>query len=98
MIVIPSWWSLDHSRDLNWPEIQKLHNARVPSRQGAKLTRNQMEQDAEPNRAARLDAEAKANGLRGERRANWVMEKLEWKNADARKLRRVLSRANRPVD
>ena len=95
MVFIPSWWSLDHTRDLNWLEIRKLHNARVPSRQGPKLTRNQMEQAAEAERAARLDAAARASGLKGERRADWVMEKLRWKDQDARKLRRVLSRAKR---
>ena len=26
MIFLPSWWSLDHTRDLNWPEIKKLHD------------------------------------------------------------------------
>ena len=93
MIVIPSWWSLDHARDLNWPEIKKLHGARVPSRQGAKLTRNQMEQDAEAEKATQLHAEARANGLKGERRENWVMDRLGWKVRDPRKLRRVLSRA-----
>ena len=95
MIVIPSWWSLDHTRDLSWPEIKKLHNARVLSKQGAKLTRNQMEQAAEAEKAARFDAEARAKGLKGERRENWVMEQLSWATNDARKLRRVLSRAKR---
>lgn len=95
MIFIPSWWSLDPKRDLNWSEIKRLHNARVASKQGAKLTRNQMEQAAEAAKTARLDAEAKTNGLRGERRAEWVMEKLGWKSRDARKLRRVLNRAKR---
>jgi hypothetical protein len=95
MIFIPSWWSLDHTRDFSWPEIKKLHHARVASKQGAKLTRNQMEQDAEAEKAARLDAEAKAKGLKGERRADWVMEQLGWGNKDPRQLRRVLSRAKK---
>ena len=95
MIVIPSWWSLDHTRDLNWPEMKKLHNARVPSKQGAKLMRNQMEQAAEARKAAQFDAEAKAKGLRGERRADWVMDRLRWARKDSRKLRRVLNRAKR---
>jgi hypothetical protein len=38
MIFIPSWWSLDPKRDLSWREIKRLHNARVASKQGAKLT------------------------------------------------------------
>jgi hypothetical protein len=95
MVVIPWWWSLDHARDVNWSEIKKLHKPRVPSKQGAKLTRNQIEQAAEAETAARLYAEAKANGLRGERRANWVMERMRWATKDPRKLRRVLHRAKR---
>lgn len=99
MIVIPSWWSLDRARDLNWQEINKLHGARVPTRQGSKLTRNQMEQAAEAKKAARLNDEAKARGLKGDERERWVIEKLRWKDSDAasaaRRLRRVLSRARR---
>jgi hypothetical protein len=95
MIFIPSWWSLDPKRDLNWPEIKQLHNARVSSKQGAKLTRNQMEQTEESERATRFDADAKARGLKGGKRTNWVMEQLKWTNKDARKLRLVLSRAKR---
>ena len=97
MLFIPSWWSLDPRRDLNWREMKKLHNARVASKQGAKLTKNQMEQAAEAEKAARLDAEARASGLKGERRAEWVMARLQWAHADARKLRLVLNRARRVV-
>lgn len=95
MIFIPSWWSLDPKRDLNWSEIKKLHKVRVPSKQGAKLTRNQMEQAAETKKAATLDAQASANGLKGAQRATWIMEQMKWTNQDARKLRLVLSRAKR---
>lgn len=95
MVFIPSWWSFDYKRDLHWREMKKLHNARVASRQGAKLTRNQMEQAAEAEKAARLDAEARAKGLKGERRAEWVMERLQWAHKDARKLRLVLRRGKR---
>lgn len=95
MVFIPSWWSLDPKRDLNWGEIKKLHNARVASKQGAKLTRNQIEQTAEAEKAALLDADARARGLKGDQRTNWVMEQLKWTNKDARKLRLVLSRGKR---
>ncbi len=93
MIFIPSWWSLDPKRDLNWREIKRLHSARVASKQGAKLTRNQMEQAAEAEKAALFDAEAKARGLQGDRRADWVMGQLKWSSKDPRKLRLILSRA-----
>ena len=77
--------------------MKKLHNARVASKQGAKLTKNQMEQAAEAEQAARLDADARARGLKGERRAEWVMERLKWAHKDARKLRLVLRRAKRVI-
>jgi hypothetical protein len=95
MIFIPSWWSFDPKRDLDWRQIAKLHKARAPSKQGPKLTRNQMEQAAEAERAAVLDAKAKAKGLKGDARSTWVMDRLGWRNGDARKLRLVLSRAKR---
>jgi hypothetical protein len=63
------------------------------SKQGETLTRNQMEQAAEAREAARLDGEARARGLKGGSRADWVMGKLRWAEKDPRKLRRVLERA-----
>jgi hypothetical protein len=96
MIFIPAWWSLDAKRDFNWRETNRLHNARVASKQGAKLTRNQIEQWAEAELAVRLYAEAKSQGLKGRERAAWVMGKLKWAIRDERKLRAVLSRAKEP--
>ena len=93
MVFIPSWWSLDSKRDLSWSEIKKLHKVRVTSKQGAKLSRNQLEQKAEAEKVAALDAEAKASGLKGDKRAEWVMTRLKWPNPDARRLRLLISRA-----
>lgn len=95
MIFIPSWWSFDAKRDLNWPEVKRLHNVRVASKQGPKLTRNQMEQALEAEKAAAFDVQARANGLKGEKRANWVMDQLNWVGRDPRTLRLILRRAKR---
>jgi hypothetical protein len=54
-----------------------------------------MEQAAEAERAATLDAQARAKGLKGEEKTEWVMKQLKWPIQDARKLRLVLNRAKR---
>jgi hypothetical protein len=95
MVFILSWWSLDSRRDLNWSEIKRLHKVRAPSKQGAKLTKNQIDQAAEAERAATFDVEARLRGLKGEKGTNWVMAKMKWPVQDVRKLRLVLSRAKR---
>jgi hypothetical protein len=93
MIFVPSWWSLDSKRDLNWSEIKQLHRVRVPSKQGPKLTRNQMEQAAEAKRAALFEAQARAKGLKGEVKDHWVMKQMRWQIPDARRLRLLRKRA-----
>jgi hypothetical protein len=95
MIFIPSWWSLDSKRDLDWPEIMRLHKPRAPAKQGPKLARNRMARAAEAARAAALEATAKTMGLKGEARARWIMHELGWRDGDPRKLRLVLERARR---
>lgn len=95
MIFIPSWWSLDGKRDVNWSEVQTLHKARVAGKQGEKLTRNQMEQQEEAVRAAKWNEEAKKQGLRGDKRVGWVAEKMKWPLPDARRLGRLLGRARK---
>ena len=93
MIFIPAWWSLDGKRDLNWSEIQALHGARVTSRQGEKLSVNQVAQRKEAAKAFKLNELAKTRGLRGDERIRWVSQKMKWQGESARKLGRALKRA-----
>lgn len=54
MVLIPRYWSFDHKRDLEWRAITKLHRSRDVHRQGAKLTRNQIERHRESTKASRF--------------------------------------------
>jgi hypothetical protein len=91
MILIPRYWSFDRKRDLEWPAIIRLHRSRDVHRQGAKLTKNQIDRHRESSRAARFWKQATAAGLKGDRRNSWVMGMLGWDaRNDARQLRRLL--------
>jgi hypothetical protein len=91
MIFVPAYWSFDPKRDINWKAITKLHRARGVTKQGAKLSTNQRLQREEARHARRWWAAAKRNGLKGEARKSWVMQKLKWDSRnDERTLRRLL--------
>lgn len=92
MIFIPAWWSLDGKRDLSWKEIQALHSARVTSRQGEKLSENQAAQKKEAEQVYKWNEKARAMGLKGDVRVQWVAGKMKWKGEAARKLSRILAR------
>ena len=76
MIFIPRYWSFDHDRDLKWRAITRLHRARGVPRQGAKLSASQAERRIQAETARKLMNEAKALGMKGEKRSFWVMAKL----------------------
>jgi hypothetical protein len=94
MLFIPSFWSLDPKRDLNWAEIARLHRSRGLPRQGEKLSSNRRERLAQAKRARKLWDETTAAGLRGDRRNQEVMAKLGWDpRTDEKTLRRLLKEA-----
>ena len=91
MILIPSYWSFDRKRDLNWVEIMKLHRARGVERQGPKLSPNKLAKHEEAELARRLGMEATKKGLRGEGKTSWIMQGLRWPSStDESKLKRLL--------
>jgi len=91
MLFIPSFWSLDPKRDLNWAAIARLHRARGIPRQGEKLTIGRRERLALAKRARKLWDKATAEGLHGDRRSQAVMEMLHWDpRTDEKTLRRLL--------
>jgi len=93
MIFIPSYWSFDPKRDVNWRAITALHKARGVSKQGPKLTAIQRAQYRASERATRLWADAAALGLKGEARISWVLRKLGLDpRTDERTLRRMRAR------
>ena len=76
MIYIPTYWSLDPKRDLNWRAITALHKARGVRKQGSKLGANQAAARSEAIRASKLCNETDALKLKGEKRISWMIEKL----------------------
>ena len=76
MIFIPRNWSLDLHRDFNSREIARLHRAHGATRQGPKLSRSRMERQREAIAALEYWTEAKAKGLGGERRFEYVLRCL----------------------
>jgi hypothetical protein len=76
MILIPSFWSLDPSRDIRWDAINKLHRTRVPKRQGAALAEGQATRMAQAEKLHKLDAEAKERRLKGEAKHRFLCKGL----------------------
>jgi len=68
MILIPSFWSFDAKRDLRWDAINQLHRVRVPGRQGAALAEGLAERMALAVKLKELDAQAKTQKLKGDKK------------------------------
>ena len=65
MLFIPSYWSFDFRRDINWKEFNKLQKARCGGRIGSKSASTRMEYNATLRRVAMAKAQAKALQLTG---------------------------------
>lgn len=76
MIFIPAYLSLDHSRDINWPELKALHNARVPGRQGKTFAANKTTRKDHAARLRQLDAEVERLQLKGDKRHAFLCQGL----------------------
>jgi len=91
MIMIPRYWSFDPRRDLKWSQIKNWHGLRSATKQGPKLSVNAIERRREAEKARELWKQATAAGLKGDRRTQWVMERLGWDpRTDESKLRRLV--------
>lgn len=94
MIFIPRYWSLDWKRDLKRPSITKLHRSRGVMRQGEKLGAGEVDRIKQAFKVQELWEEGRRNGLRGERRKEWVVEQMRWHpESDFSKARRLLKLA-----
>lgn len=100
MILIPSFWSLDRTRDLDWDEIKKLHGLRVPGRQGSVLAKGLEERMAKAKKLHRLDAEAARKRLSGEAKHRFLCQGLGFvEDTSPKRLARLRKEfsASRPV-
>lgn len=91
MIMIPVYWSFDLKRDLDARAIAAIHKSRGALRQGLKMSGGRFERRKQAKEAFEANSQAKKNGLRGERRRRYVIEKLSLSpDFDERTLRRLI--------
>lgn len=91
VIFIPEFFSLDARRDIKWSSIRAMHRSRGAVNEGVKLGISRVERRAEAERAQKLLAQAKNEGVRASERDYWVMGQLGWDlRTDKIRLRRLL--------
>lgn len=73
MILIPSFWSFDPPRDMNWRTIKDLHKLRVKGRQGASLKEGLEQRRARFDKLCLLEAEAARQNLKGDRKTRFLL-------------------------
>lgn len=94
MIFIPRYWSMDWKRDLKRASITKLHRSRGVQRQGEKLGAGEVERIKQAFKVQELWEDGRRQGLRGEKRKEWVVERMRWHpDSDFSKARRLLKLA-----
>jgi len=76
MIFIPAYWSFDPKRDIHWREVSKLHGARGQHRQGLVMAENAEQRRKDAATLVVLDRKAKALGLRGAKRHEFLCRGL----------------------
>lgn len=78
MIHIPSYWSFDPKRDIQWEAVAKLHRTRVPGRQGAALAAGLAERMKKAAKLQQLDEEARRRKLKGQAKHSFLCSGLGW--------------------
>ena len=89
-IFIPGYFSFDPKRDLNFKEITRLHRARGVPRQGEAFQELRQNAKRQKAKAITADKEARAKGLKGSRRLEYVAKAIGNPNLDERAIRRLL--------
>src|SRR4051812_26866003 len=74
MVFIPTYWSFDPRRDLNWAEINKLHKARGGLRQGPKMSKGRLARHTQAQLAYQAAQRARDLGLRGAKRLEFIIK------------------------
>jgi hypothetical protein len=72
LIMIPTYWSFDPKRDLDWIAINRLHKARGVLRQGSKMSEGRLERHAQAKKAYQASLEAQKLKLRGAERLKFI--------------------------
>ena len=92
MIHIPAYWSFDPKRDIRWDAIASLHRLRVPGRQGAALAEGLAERMQAAEKLRHLDQDALRQGLKGEKKHEFLCDGLGWDPRTSPKRLRLLRR------
>ena len=91
-IFIPGYISFDPKRDLKLGLVSKLHRARGVRRQGKAFSIGRIDRHDRAMRAASLNAEARAEGLKGYRRLQFVADGLRIRTrGDYREISRLIA-------
>jgi hypothetical protein len=94
LIFVPNHWSFDAHRDVDWKAITRLHRAQGTVKQGPKLSQARMELSKEAVLARKLWDEAGKKGLEGQKRYDFVCERMgKDKRTDPSWLKRLLRRS-----
>ena len=78
MIHIPAYWSFDPKRDIRWDEIANLHRVRVHGRQGSALAEGLAQGVKDAEKLRQLDRDALLQGLKGEKKHEFLCAGLGW--------------------
>ena len=90
LIFIPAYWSLDAKRDFHWPAVKRLHRVRALSRQGQQLALDKEARREDARKLRKLDADAKIQGLRGQKKHDFLCHGLGWvPTTDPKRLKRL---------
>lgn len=90
-IFIPGYLSFDSKRDLDFGKIAELHRARGVSRQGKAFSESRMSTAEMQELAKKADQEARAQGMKGDKRYAFICRSLELRDhGDYRKVKRLL--------
>jgi hypothetical protein len=91
MVFIPTYWSFDPRRDLNWAEINKLHKARGGLRQGPKMSEGRLARHTQAQLAYQAAQRAHDLGLRGAKRLEFIVKSASLPpGTEPRTIRRLL--------
>jgi len=90
MIFIPSYWSFDYKRDVQWAAVMKLHKARALKKQGEALAEGHEQRRSEAVKLRKLDIETKKLKLRGDALHTFLCKGLNWDTrSDPKRLARL---------
>jgi hypothetical protein len=90
LIHIPAYWSFDPKRDLRWDAIARLHRLRVPGRQGPVLAEGLAERMQAAEKLRQLDQAARRQGLKGDKKHEFLCAGLGWTPGTSPKRLRLL--------